>query len=127
GGGAVNAGVTGTLYIPSFSVENCVTKTLGIRLSKLVQVIKNLPANRSILETISSNNPSSRVNSVDYIFTDPPFGGNLMYSELNFIWESWLNTVTNNKSEAIENKVQGKGLLEYQALMTQCFQNFYQY
>ncbi len=26
--------------------------------------------------------------SVDYVFVDPPFGSNLMYSELNFIWES---------------------------------------
>lgn len=126
GGGAVNAGITGTLYIPSFSVENCVTKTLDIRLSKLVQVLKGLPASRSILETISSSNQTSKVNSVDYIFTDPPFGGNLMYSELNFLWESWLNIVTNNKAEAIENKVQRKGLLEYQKLMTLCFHNFYQ-
>jgi len=31
-----------------------------------------------------------------------------MYSELNFIWESWLKIFTNNKSEAIENKVQAK-------------------
>ena len=29
-------------------------------------------------------------NSVDYIFTDPPFGANIMYSELNFLPESWL-------------------------------------
>mgnify|MGYP001950492568 FL=1 len=48
--------------------------------------------------------------TVDYIFTDPPFGGNLMYSELNFLWEAWLKVFTNTKPEAITNKVQGKGL-----------------
>lgn len=63
--------------------------------------------------------------SMDYIFTDPPFGGNLMYSELNFLWEAWLRVFTNNKSEAIENKVQGKGLQEYQRLMTECFKEYY--
>jgi DNA modification methylase len=63
--------------------------------------------------------------SVDYIFTDPPFGGNLMYSELNFLWEAWLKVFTNNKPEAIENKVQGKGLPEYQRLMTECFKEYY--
>jgi hypothetical protein len=63
--------------------------------------------------------------SCDYIFTDPPFGGNLMYSELNFLWEAWLKVFTNNKPEAIENKIQGKGLLEYQQLMTRCFQEYY--
>jgi 16S rRNA G966 N2-methylase RsmD len=64
-------------------------------------------------------------NTVDYIFTDPPFGGNLMYSELNFLWEAWLKVYTNNKPEAIENKVQGKGPMEYQQLMTRCFQEYY--
>jgi|GEM_PF-31432 len=63
--------------------------------------------------------------SIDYIFTDPPFGGNLMYSELNFLWEAWLKVFTNNKQEAIENKVQGKGLAEYQQLMTECFKEYY--
>jgi len=61
----------------------------------------------------------------DYIFTDPPFGGNLMYSELNFLWEAWLKVFTNNKPEAIENSVQGKGLPEYQRLMTECFKEYY--
>ena len=40
-------------------------------------------------------------NSIDYIFTDPPFGGNLNYSELNFLWEAWLKVCTADKSEAI--------------------------
>ena len=48
-----------------------------------------------------------------------------MYSELNFLWEAWLKVFTNNKPEAIENKVQGKGLLEYQHLITRCFQEYY--
>jgi len=62
---------------------------------------------------------------VDYIFVDPPFGGNLMYSELNFLWEAWLRVFTNNGPEAVVNKVQHKGLPEYQALMEACFREFY--
>jgi len=64
-------------------------------------------------------------NSIDYIFTDPPFGGNLMYSELNFIWESWLRVFGNNKEEAIENKTQKKTLSDYQAIMTRCFGEYH--
>lgn len=29
--------------------------------------------------------------SVDYIFTDPPYGYRIQYGELNFLWESWLD------------------------------------
>jgi hypothetical protein len=64
--------------------------------------------------------------TADYIFTDPPFGGNLMYSELNFLWEGWLKVFANNMTEAIENKIQGKGLVEYQRLMTDCFKEYFQ-
>jgi len=48
-----------------------------------------------------------------------------MYSELNFLWEAWLKVVTNNKPEAVTNKVQAKGLPEYQRLMTECFKEYY--
>jgi len=44
-----------------------------------------------------------------------------MYSELNFLWEAWLKVFTNNKSEAIENKTQGKDLDDYRGLMATCF------
>lgn len=62
---------------------------------------------------------------MDYIFIDPPFGSNLSYSELNFLWESWLNVWTNDKQEAIENKSQNKGPREYRRLMTGCFSEAY--
>ena len=56
-------------------------------------------------------------NSVDYIFTDPPFGANINYSEMNFLWESWLKDFTDNREEAIVNKVQNKGNSDYGDLM----------
>ena len=59
--------------------------------------------------------------SVDYIFTDPPFGANINYSEMNFLWESWLQIKTDNTEEAIVNKVQGKSYEDYQALLCRAF------
>jgi DNA modification methylase len=57
-------------------------------------------------------------NSVDLIFTDPPFGANINYSDMNFLWESWLGRFTANKEEAIVNRLQGKGISDYRELMT---------
>lgn len=126
GGGAINAGVLGTLFVPSFSVENSIIKTLDIRLPKLINVLKILSKSReSTLEINSSTQLTFPSNSIDYIFTDPPFGGNLMYSELNLFWEGWLKVITNNKLEAIENRYQGKDLTEYQKLMSRACQEFY--
>lgn len=63
--------------------------------------------------------------SIDYVFTDPPFGGNINYSEMNFLWEAWLQRFTDTRDEAIINKVQGKGLEEYEFLMTRSLAEAY--
>ena len=80
----------------------------------------------SITTTQSSTNLKNISDkSVDYIFIDPPFGANLMYSELNCLYESWLNVFTNNQHEAIQNQEQQKGLSEYHRLMSLCFRELY--
>ena len=92
-----------------------------IKLYSTAQLSKNVYINTGS----SSCVPNIPENSIDYIFTDPPFGDNLNYSELNFIWEAWGKVFTNNTSEAIMSKTQRKGVVEYQELMTQCFsENF---
>ena len=64
-------------------------------------------------------------NSVDFIFTDPPFGANINYSEMNFLWESWLGRFTDPSVEAVINRHQGKDLETYQALMTDSLKEAY--
>jgi len=116
----------GTLYISSLYPELNVNNMFFNKSILRIKPIINRTANYSVLNTQTSDTDLHIFpNSIDYIFTDPPFGGNLMYSELNFLWEAWLNVFTNNKPEAIENKVQGKGLPEYQHLMTECFRQYY--
>lgn len=62
---------------------------------------------------------------VDYVFTDPPFGRNLMYSELNFINEAWLGVYTNTKTEAIVNRSRKWGRAEYFEKMRQAFAEYF--
>ena len=124
GGGWVGGNLSGTLYMPSFSVEVNALSTFEAKLKKYVSW--SYYGNNTIVSCQSSSKLSNiPQDSIDYIFTDPPFGSNLNYSELSFLWESWLKVKTNNKSEAIMNDVQGKGLVEYQELMTLCFTEFY--
>lgn len=40
-------------------------------------------------------------NSIDYIFTDPPFGSNIFYSDMSLFHEAWLGRTTDNASEAV--------------------------
>ena len=39
--------------------------------------------------------------SVDYVFTDPPFGSNIFYSDMNLFQEAWLGETTHHAREAV--------------------------
>lgn len=39
--------------------------------------------------------------SIDYCFTDPPFGSHIVYSDVSLLWEAWLDDLTDRSSEAI--------------------------
>ena len=118
--------LAGTLYVGSTIRETNALTFLERKFGKLCSIRMPTKANPiSVLQTQSSSSRQSEAQIMDYIFVDPPFGGNLMYSELNFIWEAWLRVFTNNKSEAIMNNIQQKGLVEYQGIMQKCFDEFH--
>ena len=112
-------------YVPSSIAERNIFE---LCIGKLDDLIKN-NFNKKLLNLISTSSSDDNkycINNIyDYIFIDPPFGSNINYSELNFIWESWLKVKTNNKKEAIENNIQGKGIDEYRKIMTYCFKEAY--
>ena len=65
-------------------------------------------------------------NSVDYVFTDPPFGNNIHYADCNIVWESWLGDPTDNDQEIVVNKSRrvedgGKTVGDYRRLLTDSF------
>ncbi|MDQ6883745.1 MAG: hypothetical protein M3077_05835 [Candidatus Dormibacteraeota bacterium] len=64
--------------------------------------------------------------SVDYVFTDPPFGSNIFYADCALIGESWMGTLTDVREEAVVNRslvasAGGKSVVDYRSLMTSSF------
>lgn len=124
GGGGYNAGyLKGILYISSIPIETSIIELFRDRIPLIKRSIQGMQMNNAsvLIFTGSHSKIFDEEASIDYIFTDPPFGGNIMYSELNFLIESWLKVFTNNKAEAIENRIQNKSLSDYQHLMELCF------
>lgn len=112
--------MAGTYYVPALSVEHNVIKQLRFQLKKFQYL--NYDRGNVIVSTQSATDLRNiKDNSIDYIFIDPPFGANIMYSELNFMPESWLKVKTSNTDEAIINNIQKKELIEYVNLMTKSF------
>ena len=119
--------LSGTLFLPSNSIEYSAIYMIGSRIADVLNFMRQSKHDHHNIISCQSTTDLSNIpaNSVDYIFTDPPFGENLMYSELNYVSESWLKVFTNNKQEAIINKTQKKSLTDYQELMTQCLVSYY--
>jgi len=73
--------------------------------------------------SIKSALESMGENCVDYVFTDPPYGDAIQYSELSYVWNAWLDETYNNKEEIIVNPVQSKGHLEFNNLLCEAINN----
>ena len=90
--------ISGTYYIPHLS--KCINPW-GSFLDKCREIERAideaqsapLPGLHGIVSVESATSFCSRghipPNSVDYIFTDPPYGGTYHYGALNFLWEVW--------------------------------------
>lgn len=119
--------LSGTLYISQLTAEIPIINYMEDKVEDLLKASDLLTVNQQNIITTQSTSNLSLIddNSVDYIFTDPPFGENLNYSELNSLFESLLQVTTNNKKEAIINQVQKKDLFDYQKLMEDCFSEMY--
>ena len=123
GGGPLN----GTYYMASLITPPNVILSIKRNLTSMISALNSIKDSSSLILTSVSSATELLIkdNSIDYIFTDPPFGSNLMYSELNLIWESWLKVKTNNEKEAIVNKTQHKSNIEYEILMKDTFNEYY--
>lgn len=113
----------GVLYISSLPVEKNIFQGLRRKIKTFVEAFQKIETSNSVVEFLneSSTHIDLEPKSVDYIFTDPPFGDFIPYSEINQINEAWLECITDSTDETIINGSQGKSLLRYRELMQQVF------
>ncbi len=118
--------LSGTLYVAPLVAEIPATSYMRERIKDLRRCTPLVTGKDVCVSTQSAtdlrNIPDQ---SIDYIFVDPPFGGNLNYSELNVLVEAWIGIRTATKKEAIVNDVQNKALNDYRRLMRDAFSEFY--
>ncbi len=118
--------LSGTLYVAPLTVEIPATNYLADRIRDLRRCARGPRGTGVLIGTQSATDLRNMPDAcVDYIFTDPPFGGNLNYSELNTLVEAWLGLHADATLEAVVNDVRKKGLFEYQGTMRRAFVEFH--
>ncbi|MBK8102731.1 MAG: DNA methylase [Cellvibrionales bacterium] len=127
-----NSPLTGVFYVSSLVAEANVFDLLRGSINRIKRMEKSawgkLHGNGDSVVITSGNAACLNgvlENSIDYIFTDPPFGENIYYSDLNFLVESWYGVISDSGPEAIVDRVKKKGVPEYQQLMQRCFNEYY--
>lgn len=118
----VNRYLKGTLYIAATRSEVSPWYALAGKAKKITKLLSN---RNCLITCMSSERSLMPDNSVDYIFIDPPFGSNIMYSDLNMIWESWLRLYTQSKNEAIINEASNKDDVFYKDMMLKVLRDCY--
>jgi hypothetical protein len=123
----VNQYLNGVYYVASQHAECSPWYILEGKLRRLGKTFQtfSVPSAGACISTGTATVLPVPSGSVDYVFTDPPFGENIFYADLNFLVESWHRVTTDSKPEAIVDKFKKKALPEYQHLMQSCFSEYY--
>ena len=129
----VNRQMTGVYYVPSQTSEVSPWYNLEGKIKRLPKAFEVNYARETgtVVATCSTTAHLSILGeSIDYIFTDPPFGENFPYAELNFLVEAWYGVMTEARLDVIvdrakENRAAQKSVTDYRHLMVACFAEYY--
>lgn len=137
--------LTGTLYIPQLVAEANVFEVFRHQVAQLTRFYEGHPALLATSDVVQNGTDGGDTTiqayarqssatdlswlptgSVDYVFTDPPFGANLFYADCNIVWEAWLGSVTDTSDEIVVNRslptsAGGKTLDDYERLLGASF------
>ena len=122
----VNQYLSGVYYVGSQIAEVSPWYILGGKLGRLTKTFEQ--SRHRYATAVSTGDCASTSlldNSIDYVFTDPPFGENIFYADLNYLVESWHRVLTASRPEAIIDRAKGKTIADYQRLMQRCFAEYY--
>jgi adenine-specific DNA methylase len=101
-----------TYYIAPVYYEWNVFELFGRKVEAAIRADEELFGRLPLLQRTAStdaryvNSSADRLKhladaSVDYVFTDPPFGSNIFYSDMNLFHEAWLGKATDHRREAV--------------------------
>lgn len=124
--GRINGPMANTLYLPNLF---CEVNIFDLFREKLKDVVSASESKVGHAPTLISTSTATKIpasdSSIDYIFTDPPFGHNIQYSELNISLEAILGVTTRSDVDLVVNEVTNKDIDFYRNLIRKAFSEYY--
>lgn len=119
----VTGAQSGVLYISSLPVEKNILNGVSRKIKVFRRAFSTSFGCQSQVRVVNASSTKLELpdSTVDYVFTDPPFGDYIPYAEVNQINEAWLGSLTDRSDEVIISRNQNKSSSEYGQLMKQVF------
>jgi 16S rRNA G966 N2-methylase RsmD len=114
---------SGVLYVSGLPVEKNVFLGVRRKIATFGAAFELVHGSESEVEVVtgSSTQLDLEDRSIDYVFTDPPFGDYIPYAELNQLNELWLGALTDRGDEIIISPAAGKDVNRYASMMADVF------
>lgn len=121
--------VISKFWTPKVHTERNIFHCFKLRVKAIIKGKKELLGVSQDLLTYE-NQDSSKLgfledNSIDYIFTDPPYGESIAYLALSQFWNSWLNNNVDYENEIIVDSYRNKDYVDYAERMLNTFKELY--
>ncbi len=121
--------VISKFWTPKIHTERNIFTCLDLRFKAIIKGKKELTnINDSLAKTItgdSSHLSTLSSNSIDYIFTDPPYGESIAYLALSHFWNSWLDDNVDYNSEIIIDPYRQKNYSDYSERAKSAYRELY--
>lgn len=129
-GGGKAGWVISKFYTPPIHAEKNVFVNFEQRYKKILQgkleTNQLIPTNNAKILNMSSERLEGILDeSIDYIFTDPPYGESIPYFAISMIWNSWLGFNVDYDNEIICDSYRKKGYDDYEARIFNTFKEMY--
>ena len=118
-----NGAMAARLFLPHFQCESNVMRVIEGKFDDLRKYFSSVSPKTActVLTFPAQSIRPLDDNCIDFIFTDPPFGRNIAYSELNILWEAWLGPSTDVGNEAITSNARKWSNEGYNKKMAEAF------
>lgn len=122
--------VISKLWAPKIHTERNPIKSFRERFTKIRKGKEELVGafnskNARILNIDSTSLKTVPTSSVNYIFTDPPYGDSIAYFGLSMFWNAWLKNRVNYESEIIFDPYRNKKYDDYSERMKKVYAELY--
>ncbi|MCH4551977.1 DNA (cytosine-5-)-methyltransferase [Aestuariibaculum lutulentum] len=120
--------VISKFWVPNIHAERNVIDCFELRfnaIKKGKKELKNIGGENAEILNLDSRNTTISSESVDYIFTDPPYGESIAYFSLSHLWNTWLKNKPKFEDEIIIDNFREKDYEDYSKRIGEAFKEMY--